>query len=128
MNYGVSATDSTPRKDVIREAISIIVTTLGKEDSQAKHEASGGGLRTVTFAGGQAHDIDDLNPRNLRDKWAKIKWAGGTRIMPGLYFCSHLIVLLYYFKINFSSQKDGLSCGRPTWKSLVPVIQASGHF
>jgi len=125
MNYGVSATDTTPRKDVIREAISIIVTTLGKEDSQAKHEASGGGLRTVTFAGGQAHDIDDLNPRNLRDKWAKIKWAGGTRIMPGLYFCSHLILL----NINFySSQKDGPSCGIPTWRSLVLVIQASGHF
>jgi hypothetical protein len=83
MNYGVSATDPTPRKDVIREAISIIVTTLGKEDSQAAHEASGGGLRTVTFAGGKAHDIDDLNPRNLREKWSHIRWAGGTRIMPG---------------------------------------------
>jgi len=83
MNYGSSTSDPTPRKDVIREAISIIVTTLGKEDSQASHEESGGGLRTVTFAGGQAHDIDDLNPRNLKDKWSKIKWAGGTRIMPG---------------------------------------------
>jgi len=83
MNYGTSATDPTPRKDTIREAINIIVTTLGKEDSQAAHEASGGGLRTVTFADGNAYDLDDLNPRNLREKWAKIKWAGGTKIVPG---------------------------------------------
>jgi len=83
MNFGCSPTDTTPRKEVVREAISIIVSTLGKEDSQASKEAHGGGLRTVTFAGGQAYDIDDLNPRNLKDKWSKIKWAGGTRIMPG---------------------------------------------
>jgi hypothetical protein len=83
MNYGTTASDPTPRKDTIREAISIIVSTLGKEDSQAAHEAHGGGLRTVTFAGGQAHDLDDLNPRNLQQKWQGIRWAGGTRIMPG---------------------------------------------
>jgi len=83
MNYPVSPSDNTPRKEVIREAIGIIVSTLAKHDSQASKEASGGGLRTVTFAGGQAHDIDDLNPRNLASKWQQIRWAGGTRIMPG---------------------------------------------
>jgi len=83
MNYGTSETDPTPRKDTIREAISIIVSILAKQDSQAAHEDGGGGLRTVTFAGGQAHDLDDLNPRNLQQKWAGIRWAGGTRIMPG---------------------------------------------
>jgi hypothetical protein len=82
MNYGTSATDSTPRRDTIREAISIIVTELAEEDSQAAHEEEGG-LRTVIFAGGQARDIGDLNPGNLQKKWGQITWAGGTRIMPG---------------------------------------------
>lgn len=83
MNYGSAANDPTPRKDVIREAISIIVERLGAADSQAAEEEEGGGLRTVTFADGQAHDIGDLNPDNLREKWSHIRWAGGTRIMPG---------------------------------------------
>jgi len=83
MNNGVSATDETPRKDVIREAIGLIVKKLGEQDSQADHEDSGGGLRTITFSDGQAHDIDDLNPKNLKEKWAKIVWGGGTLIMPG---------------------------------------------
>ncbi len=83
MNYPTSATDQTPRKDTIREAISLIVDSLAAEDSQAGHEAEGGGLRTVTFADGQAHDWGDLNPANLAQKWADIRWAGGTRIMPG---------------------------------------------
>lgn len=83
MNYPTSATDQTPRKDTIREAISLIVAALAAEDSQAGHEEEGGGLRTVTFSDGQAHDIGDLNPNNLSDKWAHIRWAGGTRVMPG---------------------------------------------
>src|SRR6476659_718553 len=82
MNYGSADNDPTPRKDVIREAISIIVERLGAEDSQAAEEEEGGGLRTVTFADGQARDIGDLNPDNLQEKWNHIRWAGGTRIMP----------------------------------------------
>src|SRR5712692_385156 len=70
MNYPTSATDQTPRKDTIREAISLVVDSLAAEDSQAGHEAEGGGLRTVTFADGQAHDWGDLNPANLAQKWA----------------------------------------------------------
>ncbi len=83
MNYSAAANDPTPRKDVIREAISLIVERLGAVDSQAQHEQEGGGLRTITFADGQAHDIGDLNPGNLREKWSTIHWRGGTRIMPG---------------------------------------------
>ncbi len=84
MNYGTSENDATPRKDTIKEAIGIVVATLAKEDSQAAHEEEGGGLRTVTFAGGNAFDLGDLNPNNLAQKWSGIHWAGGTRIMPGL--------------------------------------------
>src|SRR5579883_1537351 len=83
MNYGTSENDPTPRKDTIREAISLIVERLGAADSQAAEEEEGGGLRTITFADGQAHDIGDLNPDNLREKWSHIRWSGGTRIMPG---------------------------------------------
>lgn len=83
MNYGTSESDETPRKDTIREAISIIVDRLAAADSQAAKEEGGGGLRTITFADGQAHDIGDLNPDNLQQKWSHIRWAGGTRIMPG---------------------------------------------
>lgn len=83
MNYPTSANDQTPRKDTIREAISLIVDALATEDSQAAHEEGGGGLRTVTFANGEAEDIEDLNPGNLQEKWNEIRWAGGTRIMPG---------------------------------------------
>ena len=85
MNYGTSADNATPRKDTIREAISIIVEDLAAEDSQAAQEAEegGGGLRTITFAGGTAQDIGDLNPDNLDQKWKSISWAGGTYIMPG---------------------------------------------
>src|SRR5579864_1336158 len=83
LNYRSSATEATPRKDTIREAISIIVADLAAADSQAAKEEEGGGLRTITFADGQAHDIGDLNPNNLQQKWSQIRWAGGTRIMPG---------------------------------------------
>lgn len=83
MNFGTSANDQTPRRDTIREAISTIVATLAAQDSQAAQEEEGGGLRTVVFAGGQAHDIGDLNPDNLTQTWSHITWAGGTRIMPG---------------------------------------------
>jgi hypothetical protein len=83
MNYPTSAADQTPRRDTIREAIGLIVEALAAEDSQAGQESGGGGLRTVTFADGQAHDLGDLNPANLAQKWAQIRWAGGTRIMPG---------------------------------------------
>ena len=83
MNYRTSETEPTPRRDTIREAISIIVSELAAADSQAAKEEGGGGLRTVTFADGQAHDIGDLNPNNLHDKWNHIRWGGGTRIMPG---------------------------------------------
>jgi len=83
MNYPTSANDETPRKDTVREAISLIVDALGAEDSQAAGEEEGGGLRTVTFADGRAVDMGDLNPNNLSEKWGDIRWAGGTRIMPG---------------------------------------------
>lgn len=83
MNWPASESSATPRKTVIQEAISIVVERLAKEDSAGEHEEDGGGLRTVTFANGQAKNLKDLNPNNLRTKWEQINWDGGTLIMPG---------------------------------------------
>jgi len=81
--YGTSATDRTPRHDTVREMMGTLVAELEGNDSQAAHEEDGGGLRTVTFAGGRAIDIGDLNTRNLNEVWSQIKWEGGTYVMPG---------------------------------------------
>jgi hypothetical protein len=83
MNYETGENDDTPRRDTVREAISLIVERLAAEDSQAEHEEGGGGLRTVTFADGRAVDQGDLNAGNLAQRWQDIRWAGGTTIMPG---------------------------------------------
>jgi len=85
MDWGTSATDDTPRRDTVGEAISLLVTKLGEHDTEAEHEddPDEGGLRTVTFAGGKAKDLGDLNKNNVKRKWASIEWKGGTFIMPG---------------------------------------------
>jgi hypothetical protein len=75
------------RKDVLGEAMGIIVEKLGAEDSQAAaEEAAGedaGGLMTVTFAVDNVQKIGDLSPDNWREKWSKIRWGNQTEIMPG---------------------------------------------
>lgn len=88
MSYAAAEGSTIERRQVIGEAIGRIVEVLGAEDSQAakEHESGdeeAGGLMTVTFAGGSAEEIGDLNPGNLRQKWGAIRWGGGTVIMPG---------------------------------------------
>jgi len=83
MNYSTSPDDDTPRKQTVREALGTIVATLGAQDTAGKEEESGGGMRTITFSGGDAHDLGDINSKNLRDIWPKIKFRGGTFIVPG---------------------------------------------
>jgi hypothetical protein len=75
----------TARKDVLGEALGIIVEKLGDEDSQAEKESGedAGGLMTVTFAQDNVQKIGDLSPENWRTKWAQIRWGNGTEIMPG---------------------------------------------
>ena len=79
-----SANGGVSRIDVVHEALKTVVATLAAQDSQAAHEASGGGLRTITFASGKGEDIDDINPNNLTEKWGQIKFEGTTQIMPGV--------------------------------------------
>jgi hypothetical protein len=83
MTYGTSESSRTPRYSTIGEAISLVVDRLAREDSQSAYETGGGGLRTITFANGNAYDLGDLSPQNIREKWNHIKWDGGTLIMPG---------------------------------------------
>jgi hypothetical protein len=75
------------RKDVLGEAMGIIVAKLAAEDSQAAAEEEAGedagGLMTVTFAVDNVQKIGDLSPDNWREKWAKIRWGNQTEIMPG---------------------------------------------
>lgn len=87
MSYPAAEGSNVQRREVLGEAIGRIVEKLAAADSQAAEEAAAGedagGLMTVTFAGGAAECIDDLNPGNWRQKWNRIAWGGGTRIMPG---------------------------------------------
>ncbi len=88
MSYPAADGSRVERRQVIGEALGRIVEVLGAQDSQAaKEHAAGeedkGGLMTVTFAGGTAQSIDDLNTDNWREKWNAIRWGGGTVIMPG---------------------------------------------
>jgi len=75
------------RKDVLGEAMGIIVEKLAAQDSQAAAEEEAGedagGLMTVTFAVDNVQKIGDLSPDNWREKWAKIRWGNQTEIMPG---------------------------------------------
>lgn len=110
MNFPTEPGGHTKRRETIQEAIKLIVAELAEEDSQAAHEEEGGGLRTVTFAGGEAYDIEDLNPDNLHDKWSQIRWGGGTYIMPGFE------KLLEVYKDEFGSRPAN---ERPTLMALV---------
>jgi hypothetical protein len=110
MSYRAAEGSEFTRRDVIREAIGLIVTGLQSDDSQAEHEANGGGLRTVTFAGGYAHDLEDLNTGNWKDKWNSIRWGGSTQIMPGF----NTMLRVYLDEFGAKDQDE-----RPTLMGLI---------
>jgi len=82
-NYAAAAGSSVTRKQVMQEALGLLVQNLAAQDSQASHEEDGGGLMTVTFANNTAAKLGDLNPQNFHTLWNSIRWGGGTYIMPG---------------------------------------------
>ena len=86
MSYAAAHGANVSRWGVVTEALGTIVASLGAVDSQAEAEASAGkdagGLMTVVFSD-TAEEVGDLNPANWREKWAKFRPGGGTRIMPG---------------------------------------------
>lgn len=83
MNDPAALDSKISRHDLVHQAIQVIVSKLGEQDSQADKEEGGGGLRTVTFSGGFAYDLGDLSPDNLKEKWEKITWHGTTHIAVG---------------------------------------------
>lgn len=86
MSYPASPNSRIQRREVVGEAMGLLVAKLGAEDSQAEEEAAAGedagGLMTVLFSN-EAELLDDLNEANWREKWDSIQWGGGTHIMPG---------------------------------------------
>ena len=71
------------RLAVVGEAIDGIVTALAAKDSQGEHEEGGGGVYTVTYAGGHADDYGDVNLSNLQHFFDTRRWNYNTQIMPG---------------------------------------------
>lgn len=87
MSWPVAEGSTVQRREVVGEAMGILVKHLEGEDSQAAEEQAGGsdekgGLLVHLFASGTT-ELGDLNSSNWREKWASIRWGGGTRIMPG---------------------------------------------
>jgi hypothetical protein len=86
MDWPVADRSTIKRRDVVGEAMGILVKHLEDQDSQAEAEQSGGsddkgGLLTYGFASGVT-EFGDLNSSNWRGKWDSVRWGGGTQIMP----------------------------------------------
>lgn len=94
----------TPRREVMHRVISKLSGALQALDSAGQEEEGGGGIRTITFAGGEAKDIGDINPSNAEKTWGRIRWSGSTYIVPGLQ------TLLETFKEEFGTDSDTTLC------------------
>ena len=86
MTWGVAAGSDVQRREVVGEAMGLLVRALEGEDSQAAHEQADGaddkgGLLVHLFSD-HTEELGDLNSSNWRKKWESIAWGGGTRIMP----------------------------------------------
>jgi uncharacterized protein YegL len=87
MSYPTTDGGNVERRDLVGEAIPLIVAGLEGYDAQAakETEAAGeeeGGVMTITFAS-DAKVVGDVNSGNVRDQWKSIQWGGGTNIVPG---------------------------------------------
>jgi hypothetical protein len=85
MTWAVTEGSSTSRREVVGEAMGLLVKALEDEDSQAATEQADGtdekgGLLVHLFSD-HAEELGDLNSSNWRKKWESIRWGGGTRIM-----------------------------------------------
>jgi hypothetical protein len=77
------------RRQIVLEALPLLVSKLEGEDSQAATEQAGGsddegGVYTVAFSSGEPQDVGDLNSSNIQRKLAQLRWGGGTHVVPGL--------------------------------------------
>ena len=108
MDWPAAEGSPVKRRQVIGEAITLLVGHLAGKDSQAAAEhAAGadeveiGGVMTVGFADGPT-EYDDLNPANVSAKWAGIRWGGQTHIVPGW----HKLVDIYTEEFGDRPKQD----------------------
>lgn len=85
MSWPVSGDSRVQRREVVGEAMGLLVKALEDEDSQAAAEQADGsddkgGLLVHLFSD-HHEELGDLNSSNWRAKWESISWGGGTRIM-----------------------------------------------
>jgi hypothetical protein len=85
MSWPVADGSSVQRREVVGEAMGLLVKALEDEDSQAAAEQADGsdakgGLLVHLFSD-HHEELGDLNLSNWRKKWDGIRWGGGTRIM-----------------------------------------------
>lgn len=85
MSWAVAEGSSIQRREVVGEAMGLLVKALEDEDSQAAEEQADGsddkgGLLVHLFSD-HHEELGDLNSSNWRRKWDSIRWGGGTRIM-----------------------------------------------
>jgi hypothetical protein len=86
MDWPAAHGSHVKRRDLVGEAMGLLVAHLEGQDSQAADEqAQGGtelgGLLTYGFAS-DVTDLGDLNSANWKHKWGDVQWGGGTAIMP----------------------------------------------
>jgi uncharacterized protein YegL len=87
MSWPTTQDGKVERRELVGEALPVIVAGLEGFDAQAAKETAEageeeGGVMTVTFAS-DATVVGDLNSGNVRDQWKSIRWGGGTNIVPG---------------------------------------------
>lgn len=87
MSWPVADGSTVQRREVVGEAMGILVKHLEGEDARAAAEQAAGsdekgGLLVHLFSD-HTEELGDLNSSNWRAKWASIRWGGGTCIMPG---------------------------------------------
>jgi len=85
MSWPVADGSRVQRREVVGEAMGLLVKALEDEDSQAAAEQADGsddkgGLLVHLFSD-HHEELGDLNSSNWRAKWDGIRWGGGTRIM-----------------------------------------------
>lgn len=86
MTWGATADSDRPsRREIVGEAMGLLVKHLEAEDSQAAAEQADGsdemgGLLVHLFSD-HTEELGDLNSSNWRKKWDSIRWGGGTAIM-----------------------------------------------
>jgi hypothetical protein len=85
MSWPVADGTSVQRREVVGEAMGLLVKALEDEDSQAAAEQADGtddkgGLLVHLFSD-HHEELGDLNSSNWRHKWDSIRWGGGTHVM-----------------------------------------------